>query len=426
MRARIFCFLFLSWNEERRAPPSIRAREREEIKGEKRRETEKTARARTYLKIAVSLSVINPDGNCSSRRRSLTRCFLSLSFLAAHREESLLLRALFLSSSLFSPLYIKWCSQRRLSLSLCSLSLSLPVVVFCGFVSRFERGTLTILSVHTRGKKGNEAKTPEKKRKKKAREKNKNKKIMSVAGIDFGSKSNVVALARRKGIDVVMNEESKRETPSLINFGDKCVSLSFFLRWFFFFFFSSVCVCIRSSSRHHLFARAQERERQRQSQRVRRSQRECESEGMCARDWRCETWFVAILRERVWMREREAAKKTKLSSFRFFFDQKTFAKKRGRKRNDVVSFLSSVGDKKEKKKKFSFSLSFFFVTHTHTHREIIFTYYTSFTDTIFSLSFSLSLFSSLNDENTGNDSLDARLAIRSTCNRRTRWRAWNA
>jgi len=41
------------------------------------------------------------------------------------------------------------------------------------------------------------------------------------AGIDFGSKSNVVALARRKGIDVVMNEESKRETPSLINFGDK-------------------------------------------------------------------------------------------------------------------------------------------------------------------------------------------------------------
>lgn len=46
---------------------------------------------------------------------------------------------------------------------------------------------------------------------------------MSVAGIDFGSKSNVVALARRKGIDVVMNEESKRETPSLINFGDKYV-----------------------------------------------------------------------------------------------------------------------------------------------------------------------------------------------------------
>jgi len=64
--------------------------------------------------------------------------------------------------------------------------------------------------------------------KKKRKKKNKKIKIMSVAGIDFGSKSNVVALARRKGIDVVMNEESKRETPSLINFGDKCVSLSFF------------------------------------------------------------------------------------------------------------------------------------------------------------------------------------------------------
>ena len=34
---------------------------------------------------------------------------------------------------------------------------------------------------------------------------------MSVAGIDFGSKSNVVALARRKGIDVVMNRCPKIE-----------------------------------------------------------------------------------------------------------------------------------------------------------------------------------------------------------------------
>jgi carbamoylphosphate synthase small subunit len=101
--------------------------------------------------------------------------------------------------------------------------------VVCGFVSR-ERGTLSLLSRSTFFEETS-VKTPEKKRKKKReREKNKNKKIMSVAGIDFGSKSNVVALARRKGIDVVMNEESKRETPSLINFGDKCVSLSFFLR----------------------------------------------------------------------------------------------------------------------------------------------------------------------------------------------------
>jgi cupin superfamily acireductone dioxygenase involved in methionine salvage len=74
-------------------------------------------------------------------------------------------------------------------------------------------------------------------------------------------------------------------------------------------------------------------------------------------------------------REREAAKKTKLSSFRFFFDQ-TFAKKRGRKRNDVVSFLSSVGDKKEKKKKFSLlSLSLLRDTHTHRERENIYLLY---------------------------------------------------
>lgn len=44
---------------------------------------------------------------------------------------------------------------------------------------------------------------------------------MSVVGIDFGNANNVVALARRKGIDVVLNDESKRETPSMINFGDK-------------------------------------------------------------------------------------------------------------------------------------------------------------------------------------------------------------
>ena len=95
------------------------------------------------------------------------------------------------------------------------------------------------------------------------------------------------------------------------------------------------------------------------------------------------------------MREREAAKKTKLSSFRFFFDQKTFAKKRGRKRNDVVSFLSSVGDKKEKKKKFSFSLSFFFVTHTrtHTHSEYLLIIHRLLTP--FFLSLSLSLYSPL-------------------------------
>jgi len=44
---------------------------------------------------------------------------------------------------------------------------------------------------------------------------------MSVVGIDFGNANNVVALARRKGIDVVLNDESKRETPSMLNFGEK-------------------------------------------------------------------------------------------------------------------------------------------------------------------------------------------------------------
>ena len=83
---------------------------------------------------------------------------------------------------------------------------------------------------------------------------------MSVAGIDFGSKSNVVALARRKGIDVVMNEESKRETPSLINFGDKCVSLSFFF-YIDEFFFSSFRLCVYTIISASLFARARERER---------------------------------------------------------------------------------------------------------------------------------------------------------------------
>lgn len=49
---------------------------------------------------------------------------------------------------------------------------------------------------------------------------------MSVLGIDFGNANNVVALARRKGIDVVLNSESKRETPCMVNFGEKQVRAS--------------------------------------------------------------------------------------------------------------------------------------------------------------------------------------------------------
>ncbi|KAL3631864.1 hypothetical protein CASFOL_024848 [Castilleja foliolosa] len=44
---------------------------------------------------------------------------------------------------------------------------------------------------------------------------------MSVVGLDFGNESCVVAVARQRGIDVVLNDESNRETPSLVCFGDK-------------------------------------------------------------------------------------------------------------------------------------------------------------------------------------------------------------
>lgn len=46
---------------------------------------------------------------------------------------------------------------------------------------------------------------------------------MSVLGIDVGNATSVVGLARRNGIDVVLNSESKRETPSMVNFSSKQV-----------------------------------------------------------------------------------------------------------------------------------------------------------------------------------------------------------
>ena len=113
--------------------------------------------------------------------------------------------------------------------------------------------------------------TPHKKKKKKNQSHKTNQSstsIMSVAGIDFGSKSNVVALARRKGIDVVMNEESKRETPSLINFGDKCVGVS---RLIFLIFqsrrFSREERKNRSSPSQHATHTQREREREKERKR---------------------------------------------------------------------------------------------------------------------------------------------------------------
>lgn len=42
-----------------------------------------------------------------------------------------------------------------------------------------------------------------------------------MVGFDFGNESGIVAVARQRGIDVVLNDESKRETPAVVCFGDK-------------------------------------------------------------------------------------------------------------------------------------------------------------------------------------------------------------
>ncbi|KAL2559262.1 Heat shock 70 kDa protein 15 [Forsythia ovata] len=44
---------------------------------------------------------------------------------------------------------------------------------------------------------------------------------MSVVGFDFGNESCVIAIARRRGIDVVLNDESKHKTPAVVCFGEK-------------------------------------------------------------------------------------------------------------------------------------------------------------------------------------------------------------
>ncbi|PRQ50857.1 putative Heat shock protein 70 family [Rosa chinensis] len=44
---------------------------------------------------------------------------------------------------------------------------------------------------------------------------------MSVVGFDFGNESGIVAVVRHNGIDVVLNDESKHETPAIVCFGDK-------------------------------------------------------------------------------------------------------------------------------------------------------------------------------------------------------------
>ncbi|KMU86176.1 heat shock protein Hsp88 [Coccidioides immitis H538.4] len=44
---------------------------------------------------------------------------------------------------------------------------------------------------------------------------------MSVVGIDIGSMSTKIGVARNKGIDIITNEVSNRSTPSLVAFGPK-------------------------------------------------------------------------------------------------------------------------------------------------------------------------------------------------------------
>ncbi|KAL2338091.1 hypothetical protein Fmac_012537 [Flemingia macrophylla] len=44
---------------------------------------------------------------------------------------------------------------------------------------------------------------------------------MSVVGFDFGNQSCIVAVARLRAIDVVLNDESNRETPAIVCFGEK-------------------------------------------------------------------------------------------------------------------------------------------------------------------------------------------------------------
>lgn len=44
---------------------------------------------------------------------------------------------------------------------------------------------------------------------------------MSVVGFDIGNESGIVAVARQRGIDVVLNDESKRETPVVVSFGEQ-------------------------------------------------------------------------------------------------------------------------------------------------------------------------------------------------------------
>ncbi|KAL4628400.1 hypothetical protein ACB092_05G235800 [Castanea dentata] len=44
---------------------------------------------------------------------------------------------------------------------------------------------------------------------------------MSVVGFDIGNENCVIGVAKQRGIDVLLNDESKRETPAVVSFGEK-------------------------------------------------------------------------------------------------------------------------------------------------------------------------------------------------------------
>ncbi|WCJ44104.1 heat shock protein 91 [Euphorbia peplus] len=44
---------------------------------------------------------------------------------------------------------------------------------------------------------------------------------MSVVGFDIGNENCVIAVVKQRGIDVVLNDESNRETPAVVCFGEK-------------------------------------------------------------------------------------------------------------------------------------------------------------------------------------------------------------
>jgi len=44
---------------------------------------------------------------------------------------------------------------------------------------------------------------------------------MSVVGIDFGNSNSIIAVAQKGGVDVITNEVSNRQTPTMVAFGDK-------------------------------------------------------------------------------------------------------------------------------------------------------------------------------------------------------------